>query len=127
MVLVVPLEHIQVVGQWLLGPAAGPVLEEVDHAGHRHGVQASLSAARGLLAAVGLALVVTGPVAKKVGSGLHIGNGAVVAWDIAKWPVMAAVVLLAIAMELLAAPPAQPPRPQPIISRTAAVVGRDAI
>ena len=37
------------------------------------------------------------------------------------------LVLLAIAIELLAAPPAQPPRPQAIISRTAAVVGRDAI
>lgn len=60
-----------------------------------------------LLAAVALALVVTGPVAEKVGSGLGIGDTAVTVWDIAKWPVMAAVVLLAIAVLYYASPNAK--------------------
>lgn len=60
-----------------------------------------------LLAAVGLALAVTGPVARKVGSGLPIGSAAVTAWDIAKWPVMALVVLLAIALLYFASPNAK--------------------
>lgn len=49
----------------------------------------------------------TGPVAKKVGSGLGIGDTAVTVWDIAKWPVMAALVLLAIAILYFASPNAK--------------------
>jgi len=60
-----------------------------------------------LLAAVALALVVTGPVAQKVGSGFGAGRAAVRLWDIAKWPVMAAVVLLAIAILYYASPNAR--------------------
>lgn len=60
-----------------------------------------------LLAIVALALVVTGPVANKVGSGLGIGSAAVTAWDIAKWPVMVALVLLAIAVLYYASPNAK--------------------
>lgn len=60
-----------------------------------------------LLAVVALALVVTGPVADKVGSGLGIGSAAVTAWDIAKWPVMVALVLLAIALLYFASPNAK--------------------
>ncbi len=60
-----------------------------------------------LLAAVAVALVVTGPVAEKVGSGLGIGSTAVRVWDIAKWPVMAAIVLLAIAVLYFASPNAK--------------------
>lgn len=60
-----------------------------------------------LLATVALALVVTGPVAEKVGSGLGIGSTAVTVWDIAKWPVMAAVVLVAIAVLYFASPNAK--------------------
>jgi membrane protein len=60
-----------------------------------------------LLAAVGLALVVTGPVAEKVGSALGIGSTAVLVWDIAKWPIMAATVLLAIAVLYYASPNAK--------------------
>jgi membrane protein len=60
-----------------------------------------------LLTSVALALVVTGSVAEKVGSGLGIGSTAVTVWDIAKWPVMAAVVLLAIAVLYFAAPNAK--------------------
>ena len=60
-----------------------------------------------LLASVALALVVTGPVADKVGSGLGIGSAAVTAWDIAKWPVMAGFVLMAIAVLYYASPNAK--------------------
>jgi len=60
-----------------------------------------------LLAIVALALVVTGPVATKVGSGLGIGHAAVLAWDIAKWPFMIALVLLAIAVLYYASPNAK--------------------
>ncbi len=60
-----------------------------------------------LLATVGVALVVTGPVAEKVGSGLGIGNTAVLVWDVAKWPVMAAAVLLAISVLYYASPNAR--------------------
>lgn len=51
----------------------------------------------------------TGPVAKKVGSTLGIGSAAVLAWDIAKWPVMIALVLLAIGVLYYAAPNAKLP------------------
>ncbi len=60
-----------------------------------------------LLASVAIALVVTGPVADKIGSGLGIGSTAVTAWDIAKWPVMAVVVLFSIAVLYFAAPNAK--------------------
>lgn len=60
-----------------------------------------------LLAIVALALVVTGPVASKVGSGLGLGHAAVVAWDIAKWPFMIALVLLAITVLYYASPNAK--------------------
>lgn len=60
-----------------------------------------------LLAVVALSVVATGPVAKKIGSGLGIGNTAVTVWDIAKWPVMAALVLLAIAILYFASPNAK--------------------
>ena len=45
-----------------------------------------------LLALVLVALVLTGPLAEAVGSAVGIGSAAVTAWDIAKWPVLLAVV-----------------------------------
>jgi membrane protein len=62
-----------------------------------------------LLALVTLALVVSGPVAETIGSGLGIGDTAVQVWDIAKWPVMAAVVLLAVVLLYYASPNAKLP------------------
>jgi membrane protein len=60
-----------------------------------------------LLAAVGLALVATGPVARNIGSNLGIGDTALTVWDIAKWPVMVLVVLLCIGLLYYAAPNAK--------------------
>jgi membrane protein len=45
-----------------------------------------------LLAASAVAVVVTGPLADRVGKLLGIGGAAVTAWDIAKWPVLILVV-----------------------------------
>jgi membrane protein len=47
-----------------------------------------------LLAAVLLAIVLTGPVVEAVAGPLGIGDTAVTVWDIAKWPVLLAVVMI---------------------------------
>jgi membrane protein len=57
-----------------------------------------------LLAALALALVLTGPVVDQVAGPLGIGNAATTAWDIAKWPVMVAVVVLMIGVLYHASP-----------------------
>jgi membrane protein len=63
-----------------------------------------------LLAAVAIALVVTGPLAEAVGSVLGLGDASVTAWSIAKWPVMLLVVIGMIAVLYWVAPNVQPPR-----------------
>jgi membrane protein len=60
-----------------------------------------------MLALVLLALVLTGPVAEQVGESLGIGAAAVAVWDIAKWPVLAVVVLLMFGVLYYAAPNAK--------------------
>jgi membrane protein len=57
-----------------------------------------------LLAAVGLALVLTGPVVDAVAEPLGIGSTAVSIWNIAKWPVLLAVVVTMFAVLFYAAP-----------------------
>jgi membrane protein len=57
-----------------------------------------------LLALLALALVLTGPLAEAVAEPLGIGDAAVTAWDIAKWPVMLAVVVAMIAVLYYASP-----------------------
>ena len=46
-----------------------------------------------LIAIVAVALVVTGPVAQAVGNMINLGDAAVMAWNIAKWPVMALIII----------------------------------
>jgi len=60
-----------------------------------------------LLALVLVALVLTGPLAEAVGSAVGIADGAVTIWDIAKWPVLLAVVIGMIALLYYAAPNAK--------------------
>jgi membrane protein len=60
-----------------------------------------------LLAMVLVALVLTGPVAEAVGSAVGLGSAAVTAWDIAKWPVLLAVVVVMIALLYYASPNAK--------------------
>jgi membrane protein len=60
-----------------------------------------------LLALVLVALVLTGPLANKVGSAIGIGSSTVTVWDIAKWPVLLIVVMLMIALLYYASPNAK--------------------
>jgi len=57
-----------------------------------------------LLALLALSLVMTGPVVDQVAGPLGISDAATTAWDIAKWPVMLAVVILMIAVLYHASP-----------------------
>jgi membrane protein len=60
-----------------------------------------------LLALVLVALVLTGPLASKVGSAVGIGSSVVTAWNIAKWPVLLIVVMFMIALLYYASPNAK--------------------
>jgi membrane protein len=60
-----------------------------------------------LLALVALALVLTGPVVDAVAGPLGIGSTATSVWDIAKWPILAAVVVFMFTMLFYAAPNAR--------------------
>lgn len=60
-----------------------------------------------LQAVVLIALVVTGPLAQKVGSAIGAGNAAVTIWDIAKWPVLLIVVILMVCLLYFSAPNAR--------------------
>jgi len=62
------------------------------------------------LALLLLALVLTGPVARGVGEALGVGHVAVEAWQIAKWPGIALVALLMLAVLYYVAPNARLPR-----------------
>jgi membrane protein len=63
-----------------------------------------------LLSAVAIGLVVTGPLAEAVGDAIGLGDAAVLAWDIAKWPVMALLLVLLIAMIYYLLPNVRQPR-----------------
>src|SRR5438270_9328513 len=62
-----------------------------------------------LLAVSAVAVVVTGTVAKQVGSTLGIGHTAVTVWDIAKWPVLLVIVSLMFAILYWASPNVKQP------------------
>jgi membrane protein len=51
-----------------------------------------------LLAALALGIVLTGPVVTAVGNAIGVGSTAQTVWSIAKWPVMLAMLMLAIAV-----------------------------
>lgn len=59
------------------------------------------------LAALALALVLTGPVVRAVADPLGIGSTAVDLWNVAKWPVMAAIFVLMIDLLYYASPNAK--------------------
>ena len=60
-----------------------------------------------IAALVVLALIITGPVAEAVGDAVGLGDAAVTAWNIAKWPVMLVVVMLMLAILYWSAPNAK--------------------
>ena len=57
-----------------------------------------------------LALVVTGPVTQAIGDAIGLGDAAVTAWDIAKWPVMALVVSFIFSLLYFAMPNVEQPK-----------------
>jgi membrane protein len=57
-----------------------------------------------VLAAGAVAVVVSGPVAQRVGDLLGLGNAAVTAWEIAKWPVLVLLFGLLLSILFYAAP-----------------------
>jgi membrane protein len=57
-----------------------------------------------LLALLALSLVLTGPVVDQIAGPLGVSDAATTVWDIAKWPVMLAVVILMIAVLYHASP-----------------------
>lgn len=63
-----------------------------------------------LVAVVLLALVVSGPVATSIGSALGLGSGVVTVWQIAKWPVLVAVVVVIVALLYYATPNVKQPK-----------------
>jgi membrane protein len=63
-----------------------------------------------LVALVGIAIVLTGPLATAVAEPIGLGSAAVTAWNIAKWPVLLAVVMLMLAILYYWAPNVRPPR-----------------
>lgn len=63
-----------------------------------------------LLLVMVMILVVSGPVTDAVGSALGVGQAAQVIWSIAKWPVLAAAVVLLIAILYYATPNAVQPK-----------------
>lgn len=63
-----------------------------------------------LAAAVLLSLVLTGPVAETVGDAVGLGSTAVLVWQVAKWPVLLAAVVLMVALLYYATPNVKQPR-----------------
>ncbi len=63
-----------------------------------------------LAALVALGLVVSGPAAQAVGNAIGLGSTAVTIWNIAKWPVMLAVVVLIVALLYYATPNVKQPK-----------------
>ena len=63
-----------------------------------------------LTALVALGLVVTGPAAQAVGDAIGVGSSAITVWNIAKWPVMLAVVVLIVALLYYATPNVRQPK-----------------
>jgi len=63
-----------------------------------------------LVALVLLMLVVSGPLAKSIGDQIGLGDQAVLAWNIAKWPVMLAAVILIVAILYYATPNVRQPK-----------------
>ena len=60
-----------------------------------------------LLTLAAVAVIVTGPVAEAVGGAIGVGDTAVTVWNIAKWPVLLAIVALMLSVLFFAAPNAK--------------------
>lgn len=73
-------------------------------------LQMGITLAMLILLSIGaIAVVVSGPLASAVGSAIGVGDTAVTIWQIAKWPVLVALVMLILAVLYYAAPNAKLP------------------
>jgi membrane protein len=63
-----------------------------------------------LVAAMGLLLVVAGPIAKAVGNTVGLGSTAVAVWDVARWPVLVALAIVMLAVLYYATPNVKMPK-----------------
>jgi membrane protein len=63
-----------------------------------------------LVCIIAVLLVVSGPVAEAIGSAVGLGDAAVTVWSIARWPVLALIVVLMVAILYWATPNARQPR-----------------
>jgi len=63
-----------------------------------------------LVAVLAVGLVVTGPLAESVGRTIGLGDTAVTVWDIAKWPVLLALVAAVVAILYYATPNVKQPK-----------------
>jgi membrane protein len=63
-----------------------------------------------LIALVAVSLVVSGPLAAAIGNAIGLSNTLVTVWNIAKWPVMVAIVVLIIAILYYATPNVKQPK-----------------
>jgi membrane protein len=63
-----------------------------------------------LVALLAVGLVVTGPLARAIGDQIGAGSAAVTVWDIAKWPVLLLIVVLAVAILYYATPNVRQPK-----------------
>jgi membrane protein len=63
-----------------------------------------------LISVVAFALVISGPVAEAVGRALGLGSAVVSVWQVAKWPVLVALVVVIIAILYYATPNVQQPK-----------------
>ena len=62
-----------------------------------------------MLAAICLALVMTGPVVEAVGGAIGVGETALTVWEVVKWPVLLAVTIAIFSLLFYAAPNVSPP------------------
>ena len=73
-------------------------------------VQIAITLVMMLLISIGaVAVVITGPLAEQVGNVIGLGDAAVTAWDIAKWPVLILLVSFMFSVLYLAAPNVKQP------------------
>ena len=63
-----------------------------------------------LVVVISVILVVSGPVTEAVGNALGLGEAVEIVWEVAKWPVLALVVVFAIAILYYATPNAKQPK-----------------
>ena len=75
-----------------------------------------------LLALVLVSLVLTGPIAKAVGSAVGVGDTAVTIWNLAKWPVLFVVVVFMITLLYYASPNAKVGGLKPILPGAALAI-----